>query len=119
MSSSSYFNGTGDLRFTGGRIAEAEPAPAADPAAPYRGDTMTQVRDLLFGEQQRFIETQIMRLEREFRAEISALSARVEAVELKLEHVSGQQSRAQAAAFAELSGELVGLGERIRRLGAK
>ena len=84
--------------------------------AEQRVDTMAQVRDLLFGEQQRQIEAQLQRFEREFRAEISALTARLDVLERKLDHNAESQSRAQSASFAELANALGDVSDRLRRV---
>lgn len=124
MSNGSIYNGlNGQNSFKEALSPQPEPSPAAAGAlnADDRGqlprvDTMAQVRDLLFGEQQRQLEAQLTRFEREFRAEISSLAARLEVLERKIDHNSETHGRSQSAAFAELSSALGDVSDRLRRM---
>ena len=78
-------------------------------------EKMDQVRELLFGEYQRQSEARLALLEARIRELELGLHRRFDAIEQRVEQISGKVDSEHRAAFDELARGISDLGERVRR----
>lgn len=79
-------------------------------------EKMEQVRDLLVGEDLRRTEERLAALETHIRTLESDVFKRLDAMQARLEALSGEVSGDRRAAFDELSKGISDLGERVKNL---
>ncbi len=86
-------------------------------ARPISDEKMEQVRELLFGEFEKQTENRVASLEARVRELEMGLVRRLDALEARLEALSGETETSQRQAHHEIASGLQELSDRIRRLG--
>lgn len=79
-------------------------------------EKMEQVRELLFGEFEKQTETRVLELEARLREMEVVFNRRLDAVEARLEALSGEMDANQRTAQQEIAGGLQELADRVRRI---
>lgn len=87
----------------------AAPRDAAD-------DKLEQIRDLLHGEFKRENDARIALLEARLREQEIAFTRRLDAIQARLDAMTGEMSAERRQSFDELSRSVMELGDRIRRI---
>jgi hypothetical protein len=98
-------------------MAEAEQAEGNGMAAAAASDTISQVRELLFGETQRRNDSQAARLQKLIDELESRLAARLDRLEARVASLAEAVDDDRRQSLATVGKELASLGQQIAKLG--